>query len=88
MRQVNLIQKDIFGSELKYINAVQTNLTVLTERHIEFLERGFFEDIGVSFDVYGDRKNRYGREVSRRPRARQHSQADRSSDPIFVPSQC
>ena len=53
---VNLIQKDIFGSELKYINAVQTNLTVLTERHIEFLEGGFFEDIGVSFDVYGDQR--------------------------------
>ena len=53
---VNLIQKDIFGSDLKYVNAVQTNLTVLTERHIEFLERGFFEDIGVSFDVYGDQR--------------------------------
>ena len=53
---VNLIQKYIFGSELKYINAVQTNLTVLTERHIEFLKRGFFEDIGVSFDVYGDQR--------------------------------
>jgi len=54
--QVNLIQKDIFGTEFKYINSVQTNLTVLTERHIEFLERGFFGDIGVSFDVCGDQR--------------------------------
>ena len=53
---VNLIQKDIFGTELKYINSVQTNLTVLTQRHIDFLERGFFEDIGVSFDVCGDQR--------------------------------
>ena len=54
--QVNLIQKDVFGAELKYNNSVQTNLTVLTDRHIEFLEGGFFGDIGVSFDVYGDQR--------------------------------
>lgn len=54
--QVNLIQKNIFGTEFKYMNSVQTNLTVLTNRHIEFLRGGFFEDIGVSFDVYGDQR--------------------------------
>ena len=54
--QVNLIQKDIFGSKFKYKNSVQTNLTILTDRHIEFLAGGFFEDIGVSFDVYGDQR--------------------------------
>ena len=54
--QVNLIQKDIFGAGFKYSNSVQTNLTVLTDRHIEFLEGGFFGDIGVSFDVYGDQR--------------------------------
>ena len=53
---VNLIQKDIFGTEFKYINSVQTNLTVLTERHIKFLQQGFFEDIGVSFDVCGEQR--------------------------------
>ncbi len=53
---VNLIQKDIFGTEFKYINSVQTNLTVLTDRHIDFLEGGFFDDIGVSFDVFGDQR--------------------------------
>ena len=35
---------------------MQTNLTVLTDRHIEFLKGGFFNDIGVSFDVYGDQR--------------------------------
>jgi uncharacterized protein len=54
--QVDLLQKQIFGTELKYNNSVQTNLTVLTERQIEFLKTGFFGDIGVSFDVYGDQR--------------------------------
>ena len=54
--QVNLLQKDIFGSEFKCVNSVQTNLTILTDRHIEFLESGFFKGIGVSFDVYGDQR--------------------------------
>jgi uncharacterized protein len=54
--QVDLIQKDIFGTEFKYANSVQTNLTVLTDRHIEFLKGGFFEFVGVSFDVYGNQR--------------------------------
>jgi uncharacterized protein len=54
--QVDLIQKDIFGTGFKYRNTVQTNLTVLTDRHIAFLKGGFFERIGVSFDVYGDQR--------------------------------
>src|SRR5262245_42886099 len=54
--QVDLLQKQIFGNELKYNNSVQTNLTVLTERQIDFLKTGFFGDIGVSFDVYGDQR--------------------------------
>ena len=54
--QINLIQKDIFGTEFEYMNSLQTNLTVLTNRHIKFLEGGFFGDIGVSFDVYGDQR--------------------------------
>jgi uncharacterized protein len=54
--QVDQIQKDVFGTEFKYKNSVQTNLTVLTNRHIEFLKRGFFKDIGVSFDVYGNQR--------------------------------
>ena len=54
--QVNSVQKDVFGTEIKYGNCVQTNLTVLTDRHIEFLKGGFFGGVGVSFDVHGDQK--------------------------------
>ena len=54
--QVDLIQKDVLGTEFEYINSVQTNLTVLTDRHIEFLKGGFFDEIGVSFDVCGDQR--------------------------------
>jgi uncharacterized protein len=54
--QVDLIQKDIFGTDFKFANSVQTNLTVLTDRHIAFLQNGFFEDIGVSFDVHGEQR--------------------------------
>ena len=54
--QVNSIQRTVFGTELKYGNCVQTNLTILTDRHIEFLKEGFFGGIGVSFDVYGDQR--------------------------------
>jgi uncharacterized protein len=54
--QVNVIQKDVFGTALKYRNSMQTNLTVLTDRHIEFLKEGFFAGVGVSFDVYGDQR--------------------------------
>jgi uncharacterized protein len=51
------MQKEVFGTELKYINSVQTNLTVLTDRHIEFLKgEEFFQDTGVSFDVYGEQR--------------------------------
>jgi uncharacterized protein len=54
--QVALIQRDIFGAEFNYANTVQTNLTVLTDRHLDFLQRGFFESVGVSCDVYGDQR--------------------------------
>lgn len=75
---VNLIQKDIFGTEFKYINSVQTNLTILTERHIEFLKRGFFEDIGVSFDVCGDQRvDTAGRSRTDLVRANIHKLIDR-----------
>jgi uncharacterized protein len=53
---VDLLQKQNFGADFKYGNSVQTNLTVLTERHIRFLQGGFFEGIGVSFDVYGEQR--------------------------------
>lgn len=53
--QVGVIQKQVLGG-LPYTNALQTNLTVLTERHIAFLKGGLFDDVGISFDVYGDQR--------------------------------
>jgi len=51
------IQKEVFGGTVKYYNVPQTNLTILTERHIEFIKsRSFFNYLGVSFDVYGDQR--------------------------------
>jgi uncharacterized protein len=54
--QIDLLQKEVFGTGFKIKNAVQTNLTVLTERHIALLENGFFDNIGVSFDVHGEQR--------------------------------
>ncbi len=54
--QLALIEKDVFGSQFSCKNTIQTNLTVLTARHIKFLREGFFDDIGVSFDVYGEQR--------------------------------
>jgi uncharacterized protein len=54
--QVNFLQKEIFGTQLKYRNSVQTNLTILADRHIKFLKGGFFDDICISFDVYGEQR--------------------------------
>jgi uncharacterized protein len=68
--QVNCAQNEVFGTELKYRNSVQTNLTVLTDRHINFLKTGFFNDIGVSFDVYGEQRvDKKGRSSSDTVRA-------------------
>jgi uncharacterized protein len=62
-RAIGRLQQEILGDVVKVSNAVQTNLTVLTDRHIDFLKGGeFFSSIGVSFDVYGDqRKDTAGR---------------------------
>jgi len=36
---------------------VQTNLTILTDRHLEFLKsQSFFQALGISFDVHGDQR--------------------------------
>ena len=56
-RQVQAMQEDILGDKVAYTNAVQTNLTVLTADHLSLLGRGrLFEDIGISFDVFGDQR--------------------------------
>jgi len=52
------LQREVIGERVEVLNLVQTNLTVLTDRHLEFLQqkRFFSEWIGVSFDVYGDQR--------------------------------
>lgn len=54
---IGALQREIFADKFKLSNTVQTNLTVLTERHVTFLKsKTFFSEIGVSFDVYGDQR--------------------------------
>jgi len=65
--EIGRLQRTILGP-LNYQNFVQTNLTILTERHIEWIRSGrFFAHMGVgfSFDVYGDqRRDLRGRATS------------------------
>lgn len=50
-------QHDIFESKINVTNDVQTNLTILTERHVEFLKsKIFFTELGISVDPYGDQR--------------------------------
>jgi uncharacterized protein len=53
--EIGSIQRQTIGRKLSYENAVQTNLTIMTDAHIQFLnEHYFFHSLGFSFDVYGD----------------------------------
>jgi uncharacterized protein len=55
--QMRAMQEEILSDHVQYSNAVQTNLTILTERHLSLLgERRIFEGVGVSFDVFGDQR--------------------------------
>jgi len=55
--QIAQAQREVLANvDFNYVNAIQTNLTILTDRHLELLKSGFFTDIGVSFDVYGDQR--------------------------------
>jgi uncharacterized protein len=50
-------QAEVFSGKIDVLNSVQTNLTVLSPKHLEFLKNGdFFGNVGVSFDVYGDQR--------------------------------
>lgn len=56
-RDIGEIQQRAFPSQNTYQNLVQTNLTILPDRHLEFLKHGgFFQSLGVSFDVFGDHR--------------------------------
>src|SRR5262249_7114514 len=51
------LQREIFADRIAYQNVVQTNLTVLTDKHIDHLRSNrFFKGLGISFDVYGDQR--------------------------------
>lgn len=51
------LQQEAFGTDVSYSNSMQTNLTVLTDRHIAWLrDKAFLSSMGVSFDVLGDQR--------------------------------
>jgi uncharacterized protein len=51
------LEREAFGSDVNYVNVVQTNLTVMSDDILASLQRkSFFDGIGVSFDVYGDQR--------------------------------
>jgi len=55
--EIAAIQHDVFSADPRLTNVLQTNLTILTDRHLDFLKSGrFFHEIGVSFDVYGGQR--------------------------------
>ena len=55
---IQAMQDEILDGKVEYSNAVQTNLTVLTEGHLDLLGEGglFFGGLGISFDVFGDQR--------------------------------
>ncbi|MFZ1386724.1 MAG: radical SAM protein [Thiolinea sp.] len=56
-QELAALQKQILGDQLYLHNGAQSNLTVLTDKHLQFLkDKVFFQTIGVSFDVYGDQR--------------------------------
>jgi uncharacterized protein len=55
--EIHQLQQQIFGTTIPFWNAIQTNLTVLTDRHLTCLkDKRLFSGIGVSFDVLGDQR--------------------------------
>jgi uncharacterized protein len=55
--EIYRLQQEILAGRVKFSNVVQTNLTVLTERHISCLAEGrLFRGLGISFDVCGDQR--------------------------------
>ena len=56
-REIAAAQAAIFDTSVAVSNTVQTNLTVLTEDMLSFIETGkFFSGLGVSFDPYGSQR--------------------------------
>jgi len=56
-REIKKLQDKIFSKDVVVSNGIQTNMTILTDKHIKFLkEEEFFDSVGISFDVYGDQR--------------------------------
>lgn len=54
--EIGALQKKLLPN-VKVRNNVQTNMTILTDRHLDFLKNaGFFDSVGISFDVSGDQR--------------------------------
>src|SRR5262249_27217641 len=55
--EIAQLQKAAFGDDISYSNSAQSNLTVLTERQIEWLKnKTLLQSLGISFDVFGDQR--------------------------------
>ncbi len=51
------LQKKILGDVACVTNGVQSNMTIMTNRHIKMLkDKTLFDYMGISFDVYGDQR--------------------------------
>jgi uncharacterized protein len=56
-REIAAAQAAIFNTSVSVSNTVQTNLTVLTEDMLSFLQEAkFFSGLGISFDPYGSQR--------------------------------
>jgi uncharacterized protein len=57
-RKIGELQREVIGDRVEILNLVQTNLTVLSDKHVEFLrtKQFFSQGLGVSFDVCGDQR--------------------------------
>lgn len=56
-REIAVAQAAVFTTSVAVSNTVQTNLTVLTEDMLSFLQEGkFFSGLGISFDPYGSQR--------------------------------
>lgn len=54
---IGRMQKEVLGPDIVCRNPVQSNLTILTDRHIAYLQsETFFSGLGISFDGYGDQR--------------------------------
>jgi uncharacterized protein len=59
------LQHEAFDNvNVPFTNSIQTNLTVLNESTLALLRSGFFVNIGVSFDVFGEQRVDLGGRMS------------------------